>query len=65
MFKHNHINQNTIMDVILIVIIYVFATLEVCMHSYVSYSQLLESTKNFCLQHSLRYLSTFERVVNA
>jgi len=25
---------------------------EVCAHSYVSYSQLLESTKNLCLQYS-------------
>jgi len=38
---------------------------EVRMHSYVHYSQLLESTKNFCWQNSLRYLSTFERVVIA
>ena len=29
------------------------------------YSQSLESTKNFSLQYSLRYLSTFERVVIA
>ena len=34
-------------------------------HSYVSYSQPLESTKNFSLQYSLRYLRTFERVVIA
>jgi len=34
---------------------YVFAMSEVRVHSYVSYSQSLESTKNFCLQYSLRY----------
>ena len=40
-----------------------FATSEVRVHLYMSYSQSLESTKFFCLQYSLRYLSTFERVV--
>jgi len=44
---------------------YVFAMSEVCVHSYVSNSHPLESTKNFSLQYSLRYLSTFERVVIA
>ena len=44
---------------------YTFAMSEVRVHSYVSYSQSLESTKNFCLQYSLRYWSTFERVVIA
>ena len=29
---------------------YVFATTEVCVDSYVSYFQLLESTKIFCLR---------------
>jgi len=44
---------------------YVFAMSEVRLHSFVSYSQPLESTKRFRLQHSLRYLRTFERVVIA
>ena len=44
---------------------YVFAMSEVRVHSYVSYSQPLESTKNFSMQYSLRYLRTFERVVIA
>ena len=43
----------------------IFAMSEVRVHSYVSYSQSQVSTKNFCLQYSLRYYSTFERVVNA
>ena len=42
---------------------YVFAMLEVGVHSYLSYSQSLESTKNFSLQYSLRYFRTLERVV--
>ena len=41
----------------------VFAMSEV--HLYMHYSQSLESTKNFNMQYSLRYLSTFERVVIA
>ena len=44
---------------------YVFVISKVRMHSYVSYSQSLESIKNFSLQYSLRYLRTFERVVIA
>ena len=44
---------------------YVFAMSEVHVHSCMSYSQTLESTKNFSLQYSLRYLRTFERVVIA
>jgi len=42
---------------------YVLAMSEVRVHSYVSYCQPLESTMNFSLQYSLRYLGTFERVV--
>jgi len=41
---------------------YVFAMSEVRVHSYASYIQSLESIKKFCLQYSLRYYSTFERV---
>ena len=64
MFKHNHFNQNNDRGRHF-ELSYVFAMSKVHVHSYVSYSQSLESTKNVCLQYSLRYYSTFERVVNA
>ena len=64
MFWHNHLNQNNDQGRHF-ELSYVFAMSKVRVHSYVRYSQLLESTKNFCLQYSLRYLSSFERVVIA
>ena len=64
MFSHKHFNQNNDRGCHF-ELSYVLAMSEVRVHSYVSYSQSLESTKNFCLQYSLRYWSTFERVVIA
>jgi len=54
MFKYNLFNQNNDRGCHF-ELSYVIAMLEVRVHSYVSYSQLLESTKNFCLQYSLRF----------
>ena len=62
--KHNHFNQNNDRGRHF-ELSYVFATSKVRVHSHVRFSQSLESTKNFCLQYSLRYLSTFETVVIA
>ena len=64
MFSHKHFNQNNDRGCHF-ELSYVLAMSEVRVHSYVSYSQSLESTKNFWLQYSLRYYSTFERVVIA
>jgi len=58
MFKHNHINQNNERGRHF-ELSYVFATSEVHVHSYVSYSQSLESTKNYCLQYSFKILKYF------
>ena len=62
--KHNHFNQNNDRGRHF-ELSYVFATSKVRVHSHVRFSQSLESTKIFCLQYSLRYLSTFETVVIA
>ena len=52
MFRHDHFNENNDRERH-IELSYVFAMTEVRVHSYVSYSQSLELTKNFCLQYSL------------
>ena len=52
MFRRDHFNQNNDREHH-IELSYVFAMTEVRVHSYVSYSQSLELTKNFCLQYSL------------
>ena len=62
MFSHKHFNQNNDRGRHF-ELSYVLAMSEVRVHSYVSYCQPLESTMNFSLQYSLRYLGTFERVV--
>jgi len=38
---------------------YLFAMSEVRVHLYVSYSQSLESNKNFCLQYSFKIIKYF------